>query len=34
SAYYAADYCAYPVASVESEKVNLPQTLAPGLVIE
>jgi succinylglutamic semialdehyde dehydrogenase len=34
SAYYAADYCAYPVASVESEKVNLPQTLAPGLIIE
>lgn len=34
SAYYAADYCAYPVASVEAEKVNLPQTLAPGLIIE
>lgn len=34
SAYYAADYCAYPVASVESENVNLPQTLAPGLIIE
>ena len=34
SAYYAADYCAYPVASVESDKVNLPQTLAPGLIIE
>ncbi|XQF91707.1 aldehyde dehydrogenase family protein (plasmid) [Pseudoalteromonas espejiana] len=33
-AYYAADYCAHPVASVESDKVNLPQTLAPGLVIE
>ncbi|MBO7925040.1 succinylglutamate-semialdehyde dehydrogenase [Pseudoalteromonas sp. K222D] len=34
SAYYAADYCAYPVASVESDKVTLPQTLAPGLIIE
>ncbi|MEC8224912.1 MAG: aldehyde dehydrogenase family protein, partial [Pseudomonadota bacterium] len=34
SAYYAADYCAYPVASVEADKVNLPQTLAPGLIIE
>ena len=34
SAYYAADYCAYPVASVESDKVSLPQTLAPGLIIE
>jgi len=27
SAYYAADYCAYPVASVESDKVSLPQIL-------
>ena len=31
SAYYAADYCAYPVASVEAEKVALPATLSPGL---
>lgn len=31
SAYYAADYCAYPVASVELEKVALPGTLSPGL---
>jgi len=31
SAYYAADYCAYPVASIESEKVVLPTTLSPGL---
>ncbi|SDJ60662.1 succinylglutamic semialdehyde dehydrogenase [Ferrimonas sediminum] len=31
SAYYAADYCAYPVASVEADKVTLPATLAPGL---
>ncbi|RUO24060.1 succinylglutamate-semialdehyde dehydrogenase [Aliidiomarina minuta] len=31
SAYYAADYCAYPVASVEADKVELPQKLAPGL---
>ena len=31
SAYYAADYCAYPVASVEAEKVSLPATLSPGL---
>jgi succinylglutamic semialdehyde dehydrogenase len=31
SAYYAADYCAYPVASVELEKVALPSTLSPGL---
>ncbi len=34
SAYYAADYCAYPVASVELEKVTLPAKLSPGLTIE
>ena len=33
SAYYAADYCAYPVASVEAEKVALPASLSPGLSI-
>jgi succinylglutamic semialdehyde dehydrogenase len=31
SAYYAADYCAYPVASVEAEAVAMPATLSPGL---
>lgn len=31
SAYYAADYCAYPVASLEADRVSLPKTLAPGL---
>ncbi|MDP4537304.1 succinylglutamate-semialdehyde dehydrogenase [Alkalimonas collagenimarina] len=31
SAYYAADYCAYPVASVELDKVQLPEQLSPGL---
>ena len=31
SAFYAADYCAYPIASVEAEKVNLPATLSPGI---
>ena len=31
SAYYAADYCAWPMASLESEKVTLPDKLAPGL---
>ncbi|MCC5878421.1 MAG: succinylglutamate-semialdehyde dehydrogenase [Idiomarina sp.] len=31
SAYYAADYCAYPVASVEADKVKMPDSLAPGL---
>lgn len=31
SAYYAADYCAYPVASLESEQLALPDSLAPGV---
>jgi succinylglutamic semialdehyde dehydrogenase len=31
SAYYAADYCAYPVASLESEVLSLPTTLTPGV---
>jgi succinylglutamic semialdehyde dehydrogenase len=34
SAYYAADYCAYPVSSVEASSVSLPASLSPGLVIE
>ncbi len=34
SAYYAADYCSYPVASVEAEKVALPATLSPGITIK
>ncbi|WP_406664753.1 succinylglutamate-semialdehyde dehydrogenase [Gallaecimonas sp. GXIMD1310] len=31
SAYYAADYCAYPVASVEVDTLKVPASLAPGL---
>ena len=31
SAFYAADYCAYPIASVEAPKVSLPATLSPGI---
>ncbi len=31
SAYFAADYCAFPVASVESESLVMPENLAPGL---
>ncbi|WP_286234582.1 succinylglutamate-semialdehyde dehydrogenase [Thalassotalea sediminis] len=34
SAYYAADYCAYPVASVEAQSVSLPENLSPGLTIK
>jgi len=33
SAYYAADYCAYPVASMESEALVLPDTLPPGVTL-
>ena len=31
SAYYAADYCAYPVASLEAEVLALPETRLPGV---
>ena len=31
SAFYAADYCAWPMASLESESLSLPATLSPGL---
>ncbi|MDY7534934.1 succinylglutamate-semialdehyde dehydrogenase [Pseudomonas sp. Bout1] len=31
SAYYAADYCAYPVASLEAPSLVLPATLTPGV---
>jgi succinylglutamic semialdehyde dehydrogenase len=31
SAYYAADYCAYPVASLEAAALTLPATLTPGI---
>lgn len=30
SAYYAADYCSYPVASMESDKLVMPETTTPG----
>ena len=31
SAYYAADYCAYPVASIEAESLTLPVKRPPGI---
>lgn len=31
SAWYAADYCAYPVAGIEADNVQLPAELSPGL---
>ncbi|MGQ4879238.1 succinylglutamate-semialdehyde dehydrogenase [Billgrantia sp. LNSP4103-1] len=33
SAYYAADYCAYPVASMEAETLSLPDNLPPGVTL-
>ncbi len=32
SAYYAADYCSYPMASVESAQLQMPASVSPGLV--
>ncbi|MGH1460461.1 MAG: succinylglutamate-semialdehyde dehydrogenase [Neptuniibacter sp.] len=34
SAYYATDYCAYPVAGLERETLQLPDTLSPGLSLD
>ncbi len=33
SAFYAADYCAYPVASMEAESLEMPETLPPGVTL-
>lgn len=33
SAYFAADYCSYPVASLETEKVTLPKVFSPGISV-
>lgn len=33
SAFYAADYCAWPMASLESDKVVLPEKLSPGICL-
>ncbi|WP_295476122.1 succinylglutamate-semialdehyde dehydrogenase [uncultured Pseudomonas sp.] len=33
SAYYAADYCAWPVASLESPALGLPASLSPGVCL-
>jgi succinylglutamic semialdehyde dehydrogenase len=33
AAYYAADYCAYPVASVESDVLGIPETPAAGMTL-
>ncbi len=31
SAYYAADYCAYPMASMETDRLRAPDSLPPGI---
>ena len=33
SAYFAADYCSYPVATIETERLSLPGQLTPGITI-
>lgn len=34
SAYFAADYAAYPVASVQSDQLSIPKQLPPGISLE
>jgi succinylglutamic semialdehyde dehydrogenase len=33
SAYYAADYCSYPVASMEAKELVLPKEILPGVIL-
>lgn len=33
SAYFAADYCAYPIASLEQAELSMPNKLLPGVII-
>lgn len=33
SAYFAVDYCSYPVASLESERLSMPEKLIPGILM-
>jgi len=34
SAYYAADYCAYPVSSMETAELKLPENISPGVKLD
>lgn len=34
SAYFAADYCSYPIASMEQTQVSIPAQLLPGITLE
>ncbi len=33
SAYFAADYCAYPIASLEQPKLSTPASILPGIIL-
>ncbi len=33
SAYFASDYCSFPVASLESDSVEIPENVPPGIVL-
>lgn len=33
SAYFAADYCSYPIAVNETEKLEMPEKLLPGIIV-
>jgi len=33
SGFYAADYCSYPIASLECENLDLPEKLTPGIML-
>lgn len=34
SAYFATDYCSFPVASIEAEKLAIPEALPPGITVK
>ncbi|RMX18704.1 succinylglutamate-semialdehyde dehydrogenase [Legionella jordanis] len=34
SAYFAADYCSYPIASLEQDKLSVPKSLLPGIILD
>lgn len=34
SAFFAADYCSWPVASLENSKLQMPEKLTPGLMVD
>jgi succinylglutamic semialdehyde dehydrogenase len=34
SAYFAVDYCSYPVASIETQTLKLPERVTPGVTLD